>query len=297
MTSVSVHDIRRELVATSFRQLGDGVSDFAIEHLPELIDEQKDVEDLRVAISALAVRGGLSERLDSDDDIDDLLDELADGKAAVAGTASRARRAGLFTASTPDQEVDVPAGWRSVPLGDITAMYNGFAFKSHAWKSVGLPIVRIQNLNKLHAPFNHAEPGTVLDRNKIDTGDVLLSWSGTPGTSFGVFIWTRGPAALNQHIFKCERYGRVNTRYFQIAVNEGIRKSLGRAHGGVGLKHLTKKMLDAMPIPLPPRQEQNRIVEAVDQLDERISRLRELLAPVGANHAVGISSLEDDAEE
>jgi type I restriction enzyme S subunit len=100
---------------------------------------------------------------------------------------------------------------------------------------------------------------------------------------------------LNQHIFKCELYGPVNPRYFQIAVNEAIRKSLGAAHGGVGLKHLTKKTLDAMPIPLPPRTEQNRIVSAVDDTEERIERLRQLLAPIGASEALPPS--EEGIEE
>ncbi|OBF33269.1 hypothetical protein A5724_19570 [Mycobacterium sp. ACS1612] len=160
-------------------------------------------------------------------------------------------------------------------------MYNGYAFKAHTWKTSGLPIVRIQNLNKLHAPFNYTDPGTVADRHKIDTGDVLLSWSGTPGTSFGVFIWTRGPAALNQHIFKCELYAPLNARYFEIAVNEAIRKSLEAARGGVGLKHLTKKILDAMPIPIPSLAEQDRIVSAVDETEMKIARLSVLLAPIG----------------
>lgn len=294
MTSASVHDIRRELVSTSFRQLGDGISSFAIDHLQELIVDFKDIDDLRTAIAALAVRGGLSEPESSDDSIDDLLDELAAGKALAAGTSRRRTR--VVTIS-PEGQGYVPGAWRWVALGDITAMYNGFAFKSHAWKDSGLPIVRIQNLNKLHAPFNYTDAAVVPDRNKIDTNDVLLSWSGTPGTSFGVFIWTRGPAALNQHIFKCELYGAVNTRYFQIAVNEAIRKSLGAAHGGVGLKHLTKKTLDAMPIPLAPRSEQDRIVRAVDETEERISRLKELLSPVGGSDDLSAGRLDEEADE
>jgi hypothetical protein len=38
----------------------------------------------------------------------------------------------------------------------------------------------------------------------IDSGDLLMSWSGNPQTSIGTFLWHGGPAWLNQHIFKVD---------------------------------------------------------------------------------------------
>jgi type I restriction enzyme S subunit len=164
VTNASLYDIRRELVSTSFRHLGDGVSSFAIEHLHELVNDHRDIGDLRMAVASLAVRGGLSDRESSDENITELLDQLAIGKAKAAGT-SRLRKS-VVSISPEDQDF-VPSAWRWVPLADITAMYNGFAFKSHAWKSSGLPIVRIQNLNRPHAAFNFTDASAVPERNRI----------------------------------------------------------------------------------------------------------------------------------
>ena len=66
MTTSSVHEIRRELASTAFRLLGDASSHFAIDHLPELIEDDKDLNDLRIAIASLAVRGGLTDAESSD---------------------------------------------------------------------------------------------------------------------------------------------------------------------------------------------------------------------------------------
>ena len=159
-----------------------------------------------------------------------------------------------------------------IRLGELTDMQNGFAFKSSQWKKEGLPIVRIQNLNSLKAQFNYVNPKEVDGKYLIDNGQVLLSWSGTPGTSFGVFIWERSMAALNQHIFKCEVLA-VNKDFYRMAANEGIYKQLGAAHGGVGLKHLTKTQLDLLPLGLPSFAEQARIVQKTTKLLDLVIQL------------------------
>jgi type I restriction enzyme S subunit len=90
-----------------------------------------------------------------------------------------------------------PATWRSYKLGELAQYINGKAFKPDNWKTSGLPIVRIQNLTDRSKPFNYCDE-QVESRYLINDGDLLISWSATLGS----FIWDRGPAVLNQHIFK-----------------------------------------------------------------------------------------------
>ncbi|HEY9605547.1 MAG TPA: restriction endonuclease subunit S [Allocoleopsis sp.] len=115
------------------------------------------------------------------------------------------------------------AYWASVPIGKLCKLVNGRAFKPSDWVDAGLPIVRIQNLNDLSKPFNYYN-GKVDPKFLIHTGDILLSWSGTPGTSFGCFIWNRGTAILNQHIFKVyvDREA-IDEKFFVYAVNSKLR--------------------------------------------------------------------------
>ena len=94
----------------------------------------------------------------------------------------------------------LPKGWVDRRLIDLVTLVNGCAFKPTDWGQIGLPIVRIQNLNNAEAPFNYFA-GNRSENFLIDTGDLLFAWSGTPGTSFGAHVWRGGRAWLNQHIF------------------------------------------------------------------------------------------------
>ena len=50
---------------------------------------------------------------------------------------------------------DIPDSWEWVRVRNCTELFNGRAFKPSDWTVMGLPIVRIQNLNDEKAPFNY----------------------------------------------------------------------------------------------------------------------------------------------
>lgn len=155
------------------------------------------------------------------------------------------------------------ARWQSVPLGSVCSLVNGRAFKPSDWVRQGVPIVRIQNLNDTAKPFNFYDK-PVRDRFLVDTGDILLSWSGTPGTSFGCFIWQRGRAILNQHIFKVHvNDSLVDPEFFVHMVNSRLDEMISLAHGGVGLRHITKNKLESIEVSFPQIPEQRRIVSCI----------------------------------
>lgn len=154
-----------------------------------------------------------------------------------------------------------------VRFGDICDLQNGAAFKPSDWSSEGFPIVRIQNLNNKNKSFNYTTK-IVPERFHINSGDLLFSWSGTPGTSFGAYFWKGGKAYLNQHIFKLTIIkDEVFTPYLRSAINSKLDEIIFAAHGGVGLKHITKAKLENIAIPLPPLAEQKRIAAILDKAD------------------------------
>ncbi|MDW3225823.1 MAG: restriction endonuclease subunit S [Paracoccaceae bacterium] len=236
---------------------------FSSTRLLEFYERISDAEDaiprLRRLVLDLAVRGKLVEQ-DAHDKPEDFTPSDKSGKTLGSRASSKKVPPSV-------EPYSLPKMWKWVEIGDQLDLLNGMAFKPSDWASDGLRIVRIQNLNRQDAPFNYCEPNFARERSLIDDGSFLISWSGTPGTSFGAFIWDRGPAVLNQHIFRCDFKTEAFTpKYLRLAINGRLDEMIEKAHGGVGLQHITKGKLEAMLIGLPPLAEQHRIVAKVDEL-------------------------------
>jgi len=169
----------------------------------------------------------------------------------------------------------LPAGWRWMKLGDICNLVNGNAYKPSDWSTDGTRIIRIQNLNDATKPFNYWA-GSLENRVLVKNGDVLLAWSGTPGTSFGTHRWLRGDAVLNQHIFRVDlNTDLVNPDWFVIATNFQLDVLISRAHGGVGLRHVKRGEVENLKIPLPPLTEQQRIAARLNEQLTAVAQARQ----------------------
>jgi type I restriction enzyme S subunit len=157
----------------------------------------------------------------------------------------------------------VPAHWEVAPLKHLADFINGEAFKPTEWSDDGTPIIRIQNLNG-GDDFN-CYNGEVNPRHHVQKGDLLFGWSGNRGTSFGPFVWPReGLHYLNQHIFKVEPRS-CNVGWFYWCLRAVTIYVEEQAHGIIGMVHVTKGVLGAIPVPLPPPAEQAAIAAFLDR--------------------------------
>jgi type I restriction enzyme S subunit len=233
------------------------------EKFDQFADAPDAVAAMRELVLQLAVRGNLTERIGG---------ESSTAQLAVAD-AFRVRRAKREKPDAEDVPFPIPENWGWVAVGDSMDMFNGRAFKPEEWSTEGTPIIRIQNLNNEHAAFNRCKAD--LDpKIHVHDGDFLISWSGTPGTSFGAFIWNRGFAYLNQHIFRCELVqGVFEKAFLRLAINARLDEMISHAQGAVGLRHITKGKLESIRLPLPPLAEQKRIVAKVNELMALCDRL------------------------
>lgn len=207
--------------------------------------------------------------------------------ARIDALAARIAKAqALQTEAVEEAEGLIPSTYNTVfsaieekywePLGKRAQLLNGRAFKPKDWSESGIPIVRIQNLNNENAPFNYCN-FEVAERFHIDNDELLVSWSGTPGTSFGAHIWRRGHAILNQHIFKVLLDEQGLTKpFFRYAMNHKLDEMISKAHGAVGLRHITKGELEGINIPVPSLEEQHRIVAHLDRVQARVDALKQL---------------------
>ena len=155
-------------------------------------------------------------------------------------------------------------------LGDIATYINGYAFKPAQWSTKGKPIIRIQNLNNENTEYNYYD-SEIDEKYIINNGDILISWS----ASIGAYIWERGEALLNQHIFKV-KFDKIiiNKNYFKYMVDIALIHSLKHMHGST-MKHLTKKVFENIIIPVPSLEEQNKIEKLLFEAQNLIDKRKE----------------------
>ena len=233
------------------------------------------IAQLRKLILELAVRGKLVLQDPKDEPVSVLLAKIKAEKTRLVKEGKIKAGKELGEISEEDKPYDLPEGWQWVRLGMLADQVNGKAFKPSDWVSIGIPIVRIQNLNDRQAAFNYCSEDVVESKYIISTDQILISWSGTPGTSFGAFRWKRGKAALNQHINRVVLFGDscFDKDYFVIMVNAQLDVLIGAARGAVGLRHVTMGQLDNLCVALPPLAEQSRIVSRVQELMQVLDTL------------------------
>lgn len=172
----------------------------------------------------------------------------------------------------------LPRSWAWVPLGELCTFVNGRAFKRSERSATGLPIIRIQNLTDHRKAFIYYL-GPYDDRHRVREGDLLVSWSGTPGSSFGAFLWTRKEGLLNQHIFRVTYEARrVLPSYLMYSINRRLDALIRRSRGGVGLKHFTKEQLKRLSIPIPSKQDTSKSLEIQQAIVEKLERLRDSIS-------------------
>ena len=108
----------------------------------------------------------------------------------------------------------------------------------------------------------------------------MISWSG----SLGVYVWNRGNAVLNQHIFKVifDKV-EVDKDFFVFQVDNLLKRAANQAHGAT-MRHLTKPVFDALPFYLPDIKTQrlissklNLIVHLIENHHEQLKKLDELI--------------------
>lgn len=163
--------------------------------------------------------------------------------------------------------------WVSSPLIEMADYFNGVAFKPKDWGLDGLPIIRIEQLNKPESKTDKYS-GLLLPSNYIDTGDLIFSWSAT----LKVLIWKHGPGALNQHLYKVVPKRGVEKLLLLHLLDFNMEKLAAQSQGST-MRHVTRKELSrfqvAFPKNVPTQQKIARILQTVDRAMEKTETLIE----------------------
>ena len=229
------------------------------------------IKRLRELILTLAMQGKLVSQNSQDRPASELLKEIEAEKKRLI-KEKKIKKSKPLPEITPDEiPYDLPDSWKWVRLGNLVQLLNGRAYKRSELLDSGTPVLRVGNLftsNKWY--YSNLS----LDENKyIDKGDLIYAWS----ASFNPFIWNGDKVIYHYHIWKIKFYIEIflYKEYFYnylLGATEKIKSS----GNGIAMIHITKERMEKFLVPLPPLEEQHRIVEKIDRLMEKVDRLEKL---------------------
>ena len=162
--------------------------------------------------------------------------------------------------------------WKDYFLDDLAYYYNGMAFKPNDWKSDGVKIIRIEQINNPNGGYDYYQ-GVFPDNNSIDNGDLIFSWSAT----LKVVIWKYGKGVLNQHLFKVIPKDFINKHYLYFLLDYNMPKLSDTSHGST-MKHIKRGELKKYKVSVPEYPIQQKIAKILSTIDRQIEKTETIIA-------------------
>lgn len=166
--------------------------------------------------------------------------------------------------------------WSKEKLGEHLDVVNGFAFKSEGFTDIGIPVLRIGNINSgtFKATNMVFWPNdATLFRYKIYPGDLVISLTGTVGKDDYGNVCILGTEYkeyyLNQRNAKLDIKNTINKYYLsQILKFNEIKNQLTGISRGVRQANISIKDILSLSVPIPPIELQDKFADFVKQTDK-----------------------------
>jgi type I restriction enzyme S subunit len=161
---------------------------------------------------------------------------------------------------------EVPEHWNRSALKYLRDYQNGYPFKPEDRGEEGLPIIRISQLTGNDEPAYYS--GDLDERVKVRDGDLLFTWSATIDS----FIWDKGEAWLNQHIFRVSPSAEADKRYLYYVIKHVAPKLADFDAHGSKMRHIKKESLGEK-VYVPSVRDQGLIAAFLDRETAKIDAL------------------------
>jgi len=179
----------------------------------------------------------------------------------------------------------VKAGWESTTVGCLTEVVTKGTTPTsvgHSFTETGINFIKVESLNEdgqfLANKLAHISEDChqTLRRSQIKEGDILFSIAGALGRT-AVVPADIVPANTNQalSIIRLKNDAPIHRPFLVYALSSGMLiEQIEKARGGVAQQNLSLAQVKAFNVPLPPLEEQQRIVAVLDEAFEGLARAR-----------------------
>ena len=217
--------------------------------------------DLRSAILQAAMQGKLTEQSVNDTDVDDFIKSARNQRKLLIAN-KEIKNEKLYKISNEDYPYEIPESWRFIRLGEVIRLQSGQDMTPDMYSDVnseGVPyLTGASNIDNGKVIINR---WTKSPKAIAEKGDLLLTCKGTVGL---LAFLNEERVHIARQIMSIKPLASVNLGYIKYCIDSFI--LLLKAKAKSEIPGIDRKVVHNLLIPLPPIEEQGRIVERLDAL-------------------------------
>lgn len=261
------------------------------EHFDILFTTENRIEQLKQSILQLAVTGKLVPQDPNDGPASALLQRIVEEKARLVANGKLKKAKARLPVSDQEKHFELPAGWIWTRFADLTLHSEaGWSPSCHQFprqgESWGVLKVSAVTWGKYDSTENKALPRNLEPRPELEVmpSDFLISRANTAELVARAVVVPEGAPPRLMMSDKIIRFvfGSALNRQYLALVNGSTyaRRYYARVAGGTSssMKNVSREQILNLVVALPPRAEQERIMEKVEELISICEALKMRLA-------------------
>ena len=246
-------------------------------------------EDLRQAVLQAALQGKLTEQLETDSDVGEMLENMQKEKEILIANKKVKKEKPLPEIQEDEIPFDIPDNWRLARLGEI-ALYLDAGKSPDCIKEnvIGdewgvITTTAIQANNFCENENKRLPSDFVINRNiKIEQNDILITRAG-PMTRTGIMCLVEN---IRFNLLLSDKTVRVNInneninkKFIVDAINSPcVRLQIINMMSGMDKQqvNISQEKIRKIIIPIPPVEEQQRIVDKINEIMPKIDEYEKI---------------------
>lgn len=163
--------------------------------------------------------------------------------------------------------------WKTVRLGNVCEIVNGFAFDSKLFNTdkKGIPLIRIRDVIRGFSETYTTENAD--SRFLVKVGDLLIGMDG----EFNCSLWKSEDSFLNQRVCKIvPNLELIHKDYVYYGLKRKL-KEIEDKTSFVTVKHISSKQIENIVLKYPPLETQLQIVVQLDKCTALIAKQKQIL--------------------
>lgn len=226
-------------------------------------------EDMKKSILQMAMQGKLVEQRPEEGTADELYEQIVAEKAQLIKNGKIKKEKPLPEITEDEIPFEIPSSWKWVRFSEVMDVRDG-THDSPKYIETGIPLVTSKNISGGGLDFSNVkyisreDADKINERSNVDTGDILFAMIGSIGNPV-IVNKDREFCVKNVALFKNYDKSKmcIEYVYWFLYREQYIMKKV--ASGGVQ-SFISLRVFRNYLFPLPPLEEQKRIVAKIEEL-------------------------------